>query len=295
MEMEQLKYFLAVCDCKQMTQAAERLFISQSSLSKHISQLEKEVGVPLFDRTGRTLHITTAGMDFAEFARETVNKADAVLRRLHDKTPYTATLNLGTIPVLSQYGLHIKLLAFQEKHPHIRLNLVEDRGEEILRMLDGELVELAVLRSSSLPDDSYKALTLGSDKLVLVCSNTHPLAVAEEVGLKDFQQEDFFLLDMGQNFADSVYHACAREGFAPHIRQRFTRMETILGYVAAGAGVSLLMEKELTAFNLQNIEVKKLSPAISGSIVLVFPHGRHLSPAAAALRSFLENFTGKNR
>lgn len=101
MEIEQLKYFLAVCDCKQMTQAAERLFISQSSLSKHISQLEKEVGVPLFDRTGRTLHITTAGMDFAEFARETVNKADAILRRLHDKTPYTATLNLGTVPVLS--------------------------------------------------------------------------------------------------------------------------------------------------------------------------------------------------
>ena len=253
MEIEQLKYFLAVCDCKQMTQAAERLFISQSSLSKHISQLEKEVGVPLFDRTGRTLHITTAGMDFAEFARETVSNADAVLRRLHDRTPYTATLNLGTIPVLSQYGLHTKLLTFQEKKPHIQLNLVEDRGEEILRMLDGELVELAVLRSSSLPDDSYKTLTLGTDKLVLVCSRTHPLAASAEVHLKDFQQEDFILLDMGQNFADSVYHACAREGFTPHIWQRFIRMETILGYVAAGAGVSLLLEKELTAFNLQKV------------------------------------------
>ena len=288
MEIAQLKYFLAVCDCKQMTQAAERLFISQSSLSKHISQLEKEVGVPLFDRTGRTLHITTAGMDFAEFARETVNKADAILRRLHDTTPYTAVLDLGTIPVLSQYGLHTKLLAFQEKNPHIRLNMVEDRGEEILRMLDGELVELAVLRASSLPDDSYKTLTLGTDKLVLVCSNTHPLAAAE-VSLKDFQQENFFLLDMGQNFADSVYHACAREGFTPHIRQIFTRMETVLGYVAAGAGVSLLMEKELAAFNLQNIAVKRFSPAISDGIALVFPHGRHLSPAAAALRNFLTN------
>ncbi|SFA77996.1 LysR family transcriptional regulator [Selenomonas ruminantium] len=294
MEIAQLKYFLAVCDCKQMTQAAERLFISQSSLSKHISQLEKEVGVPLFDRTGRTLHITTAGMDFAEFARETVSNADDVLRRLRDKTPYTATLNLGTIPVLSQYGLHTKILAFQEKNPHIQLNIVEDRGEEILRMLDGELVELAVLRAGSLPDDSYKAFTLGTDKLVLVCSSNHPLAASAEVHLKDFQQEDFFLLDMGQNFADSVYHACAREGFAPHIRQRFPRMETILGYVAAGAGVSLLLEKELTAFNLRNVAVKKLSPAISSSIALVFPHGRHLSPAAAALRSFLENFTGKN-
>lgn len=289
MEIEQLKYFLAVCDCKQMTQAAERLFISQSSLSKHISQLEKEVGVPLFDRTGRTLHITTAGMDFAEFARETVNKADAVLRRLHDKTPYTATLNLGTIPVFSQYGLHTKLLAFQEKHPHIQPNLVEDRGGEILRMLDDELVELAVLRSSSLPDDSYKRLTLGTDKLVLVCSNNHPMAAAAEVRLKDFQHEDFFLLDMGQNFADSVYHACAREGFVPHIRQMFSRMETILGYVAAGAGVSLLMEKELSAFNLQNIAVKQFSPTIFGGIVLAFPHGRHLSPAAAALRNFLVN------
>jgi DNA-binding transcriptional LysR family regulator len=72
-------------------------------------------------------------------------------------------------------------------------------------------------------------------------------------------------------------------------------METILGYVAIGAGVSLLMEKELAAFNLQNIAVKQLSTSITDSIALVFPHGRHLSPAAAALRNFLENFTGKNR
>jgi hypothetical protein len=58
---------------------------------------------------------------------------------------------------------------------------------------------------------------------------------------------------------------------------------------AAGAGVSLLMEKELAAFNLQNIAVKRFSPAISDGIALVFPHGRHLSPAAAALRNFLTN------
>ncbi len=218
---------------------------------------------------------------------------DHFMRRLHDKTPYTAALNLGTIPVLSQYGLHTKLLDFQEKNPHIQLNIVEDRGEEILRMLDCELVELAVLRANSLPDDCYKSLTLGTDKLVFVCSSTHPLAACSEVCLKDFQQEDFFLLDMGQNFADSVQHACARDGFVPHIRQRFIRMETILGYVAAGAGVSLLMEKELTAFNLRNVAVKKLSPTISDTIALVFPHGRHLSPAAATLRNFLGNFTGK--
>ncbi len=124
---------------------------------------------------------------------------------------------------------------------------------------------------------------------MLVCSKTHPLAASAEVHLKDFQQEDFILLDMGQNFADSVDRACAREGFSPHIRQRFIRMETILGYVAAGAGVSLLMEKELSAFNLQNIAVKQFSPTISGGIVLAFPHGRHLSPAAAALRNFLTN------
>ncbi len=53
MDIEQLKYFLAVCDCKQMTQAADNLFISQSSLSKHIGQMEKELGISLFDRSAR--------------------------------------------------------------------------------------------------------------------------------------------------------------------------------------------------------------------------------------------------
>ena len=294
MDIEQLRYFLAVCDCKQMTQAADRLFISQSSLSKHISQLEKEVGCPLFDRTGRTLHINTAGMDFAEFARDTVSRADDIMRHLHDDTTAAMTLSLGTIPVLSQYGLHKKLLAFQKKNPHVNLTIIEEKGDQILRLLDDELVELAILRTSSLPDDSYKAIHICSDHLVLICSKQHPLAAQSEINLKDFCEEDFLLLDIGHTYHDSVRHACSREGFAPHIRQNFTRIETIIGYVAAGAGVSLLMEKDLIAFNLEGIAVKELCSPVPSHIALVFPHGRHLSPAAAALRSFLENFTGKN-
>ena len=75
--------------------------------------------------------------------------------------------------------------------------------------------------------------------------------------------------------------------FSPRITQRFTRIETILGFVRENAGLSLLMAKDLTAFDCHGICQKKITPSIPSTVALVFPHGRQLSPAARALRDFL--------
>ena len=288
MDIEQLRYFLAVCDCKQMTLAADTLFISQSSLSKHIGQLEKEIGVPLFDRTGRTLHITSAGMDFAKFARETVARQEAIIRQLQNYSQTeTATLVLGTIPILAQYGLHQKLLQFQQQTPAIQLNILEEKSEHILKLLDDELVEMAIVRTNSLVGDNYKIMPLATDELLCICSSRHQLAPKACLNLTDLQAENFIYLDVGEAPYNIVLHACQKAGFSPRITQRFTRIETILGFVRENAGLSLLMAKDLTAFDCRGICQKKITPSIPSTVALVFPHGRKLSPAARALRDFL--------
>lgn len=288
MDIEQLKYFLAVCDCKQMTQAADKLFISQPALSKHIGQLEKELGISLFDRCGRSLHITSAGMDFEDYAREAVARHEDIMRRLrHRLNTAKATLTVGTIPILSQYNLHKIILAFCKDNPDIALNLLEEKGDYALKLLEDELVELAILRTETLPHDGYKTIDLAHDRLVLVCSPQHPLAHAEEVDLCDLGEEYFFLLDVGHFPRYAVIQACQRAGFSPRIKQAFTRIETIIGFVAENAGIALLMEKDLTAFATHNICLKKLASPVSSTVALVFPHGRQLSPAACLFKDYI--------
>ena len=288
MDIEQLKYFLAVCDCKQMTQAADNLFISQSSLSKHIGQLEKELGISLFDRSGRTLHITSAGMDFEVYAREAIARHEDILRRLQYRLKDArATLNLGVLPVLAQYDIHKKILAFGEDNPGITLNLIEEKGDHGLRLLEDELVELAILRTETIPHDGYKTLPLAHDRLALICSPQHPLAHEDELNLTDLAHEDFFLLDVGQFPRHAVMQACQRAGFSPRIKHAFTRIETIIGFVAENAGIALIMEKDLAAFDTHNICIKKLASPVPSTVALVFPHGRQLSPAACLFRDYL--------
>ncbi|MCR5757974.1 MAG: LysR family transcriptional regulator [Selenomonas sp.] len=288
MDIEQIKYFLAVYDCKQMTLAAESLFISQSSLSKHIGQLEKEVGVSLFDRSGRTLHVTSAGMDFEVFAREAVAKHDAIIRRLQNGLDgQKCSLTIGTIPILAQYDIHKKILAFHQENPQIQLNFIEEKGDYVLKLLDDGLVDLAIVRTELLDGESYKAIELAQDELVLVLSTRHRLARIENVDLGDLTAEDFFLLDVGDSPRHAVRQACKRAGFTPRIRQAFTRIETIVGFVAANAGVALLMEKDLRAFNLQGVCLKRLNRPLRSIVALTFPHGRHLSTEACRFRDFV--------
>ena len=287
MDIEQLRYFLAVCDCKQMTKAADSLFLSQSSLSKHIGQLEKEVGVPLFDRSSRTLHITSAGMDFAVFARETVARHDDILRHLQRRHLQTAPLTIGTIPVLAQYNIHQKILAFCRKNPAIELTLLEEKGDHVLKLLDDELVDMAIVRKEFIPNEDYNTIELAADELVLLCPRNHPLAAKAQTELKDLAAEDFLLLDAGHAPSQTVIAACKHAGFTPKIRQSFTRIETIIGFIAANAGIALLPEKDLQAFNTSHICIKKLTTPVSSTLVLTFPHGRHLSPSASVFKDFI--------
>lgn len=290
MDIEQLKYFLAVCDHNHMTRAADYLFISQSSLSKHIGQLEKELGVTLFDRTGRNIRITSAGMDFAQYAREEVARYEAILCKLQGyKEPGQTKLAIGTIPILAQYGLHKRLLDFQKKNPQIRLSLLEEKSDHILKLLDDELVEMAIVRTASLMDDSYKVIPLAEDELVLACSKQHELADRESVCMEEMAGEKMLLLDVGKT-GNIAIQACQRAGFVPQFEQVFTRIETILGYVAENAGIALLMRQDLNVFDCRGICLKEITPRTPSTVALVFPHGRKLSEAARALWKYL---TGK--
>lgn len=292
MDISHLRYFLTVAQFRHMTQAADHLYISQSSLSKHISQLEGELELKLFDRTGRTIRLSSAGQEFLPFAEEMVAKHEVMLLKLKNyRTTEAGEITLGSIPIIAQYDIHRALLAFQKQYPDITVRVFEEKGIQVMKMMEDALLDLAIVRTATLPDNSYKVMPLAEDELVLVVSKEHPLAQKKQpLSLTEAANEEFIFLDSGPGLHDLCMAACTKAGFTPPIRYRYTRIETIIGFVTEGLGVSLLMKKAIAFFQYPDIVSIKLKEPVKSTVALVFPHGKKLSPSANLFRNFLLNW-----
>ncbi len=288
MDITQLKYFLTIAKYQHVTLAADQLCISQSSLSKHIRQLEDGLGLKLFDRASRTIRLTSAGQEFLLFAEEIVAKHELMLLKMQQyRQPQEGRLIIGSIPIMSQYGFHRAIHAFEQQYPDIAIQIFEEKGEQIVKMLDDELIELAIVRTTTLKTNAYKTMPLAEDELVLVTSKDHPLAHKGPLSLKEAANETFVFLDSGIGLYDQCLSVCARAGFNPLIRYQHTRIETIIGFVTEKIGVSLLMKKVIAFFNHPDIALVELQEPAVSTVALVFPHGRKLSPNANLFRNFL--------
>ena len=136
MDTVQIQYFLSIVDKGSFTEAAFDLNISQSSLSKRIISLEKELGVKLFDRSKRQISLTVEGETFQSHAQTIYSEYLAMLAEIQPVRSQLDYLSIGTIPILTQYGITSKIADFRKQNPQIDLNLEELDGANIIRGLD---------------------------------------------------------------------------------------------------------------------------------------------------------------
>lgn len=289
MDFSHLRYFLTVAQFHHMTQAANHLYISQSSLSKHISQLEGELELKLFDRSGRTIRLSSAGQEFCPFAEEMLAKYEMMMMKLKNyRTTDAGEITLGVIPIIAPYGIHRTLLSFQKQYPYITVRIFEEKGLNIMKMMEDDLLDMVIVRTVTIPDNSYKVMSLDEDELVLVVSKDHSLAQKKQpLSLREAANEEFILLDSGPGLHDLCMAACTKAKFVPNRHYHYSRIETILGFVSEGFGVSLLMKKVIDFFQYPGIVSIKLKEPVKSTVALVFPHGKKLSPSANLFRNFL--------
>src|SRR4030042_517058 len=156
METRQIQYFLSVVDTGSFSAAADEHYISQSSLSKMIIALEKELGVSLFDRSKRIVFLTPAGEAFLGHARKLDATYKAMMVELDGYKSTPDSFSIATIPVLTQYGITTLLAQFRDSHPNIRFSLDEIDGLNILPTLDEHRFDLAFTRHNYLNYDLYE-------------------------------------------------------------------------------------------------------------------------------------------
>ena len=174
MDFKELVYILTVADLRNVTAAANHLFISQPSLSQTITKIESDIGVKLFDRTANPITLTRAGEIYIEHARSILNMSEDLTRQLSDlHAGYNGRLSFGIPIVRAGYMLPPVVAAFREQYPHIEIVPLEARSRKLL-----ERVKKRELRFAILPDlypelvpyaEDFTYQYICEEELVLVC------------------------------------------------------------------------------------------------------------------------------
>lgn len=273
MTFEQLEYFIAVVEGDTFLDAAESLHITQSSLSKQIMKLEKELDVTLLDRSRRSASLTGAG---EEFYKEALALHQQYLHMLGNMRKYQTSsaheIRIGTLPILMHYQLDLRIKKFSESHPDIHIMLDEAEETELMKRLEDNTYHFIIARDHLVTGDRYCSKPLAEDELVVVLPVSHPLAASyshtkKPLAVNDLADEHFILMRP----YTSVYQQCMEELQKQNLHIhviRTARVESILSAVSVGEGISLLPKSNLNVFLHKNITAIPLTPSRSLSVVL---------------------------
>jgi DNA-binding transcriptional LysR family regulator len=292
MEIRQIQYFLSIVDTGSFSAAADEHYISQSSLSKVILALEKELAVPLFDRSKRKVSLTEAGEAFLRHARQLNAGYKAMLVELDGYKSAADSFSIAAIPVLPQYGIATMVSQFTDKYPHIRFSLEEIDGLNILPALTEHRFDLAFTRHNYVDHDLFTSLEISKDKLLVVVSKKNRHASRSSISLKELVNDNFILFDKVTDLHNLILDECGKAGFEPTVFYSSHRKVSVLGLVATNIGLALMPVKSYEYHRQPDVLAIPLDEEIECNMVLVYLKNKPLPDAATIFVDFMKQAGG---
>ena len=291
MNFRALQYFVKLAELKHFSKAASACFVSQPTLSTQIAKLEDELGVTLVERAPRQIMLPPIGTDIAHRAkhilRDIEHMKDAARR---SKDPQTGNIKLGIFPTLAPYLLPHVIPVICKRYPELRLQLAEEKTEDILNMLDQGRLDAGLL-ALPVEQNGMEMAVLFEDPFVTAMPSSHPLADKKAVRLEDLEGEELLLLEEGHCLREHALAVCALAGAHERVDFHATSMETLRQMVAANAGVTLMpvLAVKPPIPSTDNIALRPFAaPAPSRTIALVWrsssPLGRFLQELSESLK-----------
>lgn len=244
MELRHLRYFLAVAEEGSFTRAAARLGMSQPPLSQQMRDLEKEIGVPLFERLAQGVTLTEAGRVFLLEARSTIERAErakALARRAGEGA--TGLLRIGITATATFNPLPAKMVrSFRRDHPDVAITMEDGRSIRLVeRLLTNELDAVFVRPSPAFPA-AIDLSIIDRERLIVALCDDHPLASRTPLMLGDLADDAFIVLNKSicASFYDASILAARTAGFELAVAHQAVRLTSIIDMVAGNLGVALV-------------------------------------------------------
>lgn len=290
MELRHLRYFLTIVELDNLSRAAEKLCVAQSTLSHALRQLEEELGIALFDRVGRTMRLTQAGRVFRDYAARTCNEATRAKRAMQELNELDAgTFTLGAIPVFPLAFLPRTVSAFNQRHPKVRIVVQDLLAAQLEERLALGMLDLGIAFHPASRDD-VESEPLFSERLVLAVGRDHPFARKRRVQWRTLDSIPLALFPPKFSTRILIEDAFKAANVQLQVAVEMDSTESLLAVAAEGQLATIVPETAATGFERVNL-IPITQPELSRQLGLLWPKGAGRTRAATTFAGMLKEMS----
>lgn len=294
MEIRQLRYFLDIAQTEHLTTSAKQLYVTQSTLSHGLRQMEEALGVQLFDRVGRGLKLSQAGMVFKDYAARALQELEAGRMALADLASLQAgRLTVGVIPTFLHTVVPAVVAQFNARYPHIHVVLRELLAPEIESLLVGGDLDMGIAFHPA-GAEGIASEPLFEERMQLVVHPEHPLAQAHTVALH--QLDGVPLVQLSRRFATRrlLENHWQAAGVRPQVRVEMESVHSLIEACRWGPQLASVVPDRAAAQSGHGLKVIAIEPPLRRMASLLWNARISRSPAAQTFAQMLVEQLGSS-
>jgi DNA-binding transcriptional LysR family regulator len=287
-DLADLRAFVALAELESFRAAAEALHLSQPALSRRIDKLEGALGVRLFDRTTRSVNLTTVGRDFSRKARDLLDELENALLGIRDvAATRTGEVTVACVPSAVHYFLPGVVKEYHERYPKIRVRFVDEGANEVLStVIRGEADFGLNFIGTQEPDIEFEPIL--KEPFVAACHRDHPIARKRKITWAELNEHDYMTVAKSSGNRLLIDLALTDIPARPRWFYEVRHVSTLVGLVEAGLGVAAVPRLAMPPDDHPAlVSIPLIEPAITRTVGLIRRRGRSLSPAAQQLYDLL--------
>lgn len=281
MEIQQLRYVVALARTRHFTRAAEACHVSQPTLSHQLRRLEDELGEPLFKRLRTGAVPTPFGERFLVRARRILAEVEAAEgEALSLDEELRGRLVVGAIPTIAPYLLPGWIREFARRHPQVELEIREETTDVLIRALLDGAVDLAVVSPPFDREDLTESRVVREDELLVTLPQAHPLAGRRKIGVSDLAELPLILMKEEHCLSRQSLEICEQSGHRPRVAIQSSQLDTVLALIETGFGISFTPSIAVGRLERYRVVHREVGPERAyRRISIVWPRGLSLTRA----------------
>ena len=289
MELSYINEFLVLAETNNFFDAADRLSVSESTLSRHIKALEEELGCSLFDRTTRTMKISSGGAIFLPYAEQFI----ALKQRCTNELNEAEKKEKHTIVVASSYFIDDVIANFLHTNEDIIVDVIDSHGdlEDLKNKLRRNECSLAFAIDLQDPDQTLVSSRFDTDCYVAILPSNHRLAHRDSISLSELSEDPFVSFRANSRSDLTMKKLCRVAGFAPKISMSADVGSSIVPLIKKGFGVSILQKKTIykMGVDFSGVKIVDLDPKPEFTVSIIYLKTAKLTPAERCFYDFCIN------
>jgi DNA-binding transcriptional LysR family regulator len=288
-DLADLRAFVAVAEMNSFRAAADSIHLSQPAISRRVEKLELALGIKLFERTTRSVVLTAIGRDFSRKARSLLDDLENSLLSMRGAAAtQLGEVVIACVPSAVYYFLPKVLLEFHAQYPRIRVRIIDDGANAVLKSVTGGEADFGInIIGIQEPEIEFQAIL--TESFVVACRRDHPLAMKSQVTWTELGQYEYMTVDKSSGNRLVIDLALASTNVRLRWSYEAKHISTLIGLVEAGLGVAVVPRLAMPMGEHATLTtVPLVEPTVDRAVGLIRRRGRELPPSARQLYELIE-------